>query len=146
MNREILKGGPFDGLPVGIVGDGDAVYLPFGDQESGLVALYERLASRRWVFRGLVPARFVTDPQPRSLRQLLAYLSRFPRVRQTAAGLLPYVLEFECYDRGRIWWSDGSYLPVWMPGACKVETGLVFDALGFSLQRGAVVLRYDYLP
>ena len=89
-----------------------------------------------------------SDTRPSSLRQLVPYLERHPRVRRWIPRLLPTDLEFAAYVPGMIFWLGGPTLRLWSvtDGARGLELGLQFDAAGFTTACAGLAVRYDYLP
>ena len=89
---------------------------------------------------------------PRSIRQVVAYLADRPNVLSTCndSRVGTRILTFQRYANGGFWWLDkegkGSYLPIHC-GHNKMhsETGITFDASGFTVTKFKLAIRYEYI-
>lgn len=86
---------------------------------------------------------------PRNLKELVVHLAGSPDVLFCRPGRLPARRRFVSYERGGLWFSlDGevepsSYLPVHC-GRVASETGIDFDAAGFTLTKFGIATRVEY--
>ena len=89
--------------------------------------------------------------RPTNLTQLVEFLTQHPRVREscgdprvTAAGDMTFLETRE----GGLWFrcrhNFNRYLPVDC-GMTPAESGFLFDAEGFAVEKFGVTIRYTYL-
>lgn len=87
---------------------------------------------------------------PTNFRELLEHLRSQPRVR--IEGPAPGEVreaDFERYRDGRMWFRDGRFIPIsctLKPEAAASETGIDFDAGGFTVRKFGATMRVAYLP
>lgn len=81
---------------------------------------------------------------PQSLNDLVAYLTKHPRVRCTAPNFLSGERRFiELDQQGRLWWEWEDGQRSFTPTRCSMTVDFYPD--GFTVQTFGRLTRFDYL-
>lgn len=86
--------------------------------------------------------------RPASFRDLLLWLACHPRVSIKSRLRERREVDFVAYSDGVLHWSDGAYHAICCQmkrNAERAETGLEFDAAGFTLEKHGFKIRFDYM-
>ncbi len=94
---------------------------------------------------------------PTNFRSLVDYLAAHPAVRITGPSPKsrePFTRDetFLRYEGGRLWFrsqAGDQHIPIGCvatEAAARAETGIEFDAAGFTIAKFGVQIRVEYLP
>lgn len=90
-----------------------------------------------------------TIEAPKCVRELLEHFARHPTVMKRSQefdGFRSKILTFSRFNGGAIWWisGQGKYCATILATIGGCEVGVRFDELGFEVEKGSDVVRYDY--